>query len=124
MIEAHEKLEAERLQREEELSNRSKMLEKVEELDDEQEETKTALKRGFSRDSRHDRANQSEGMAKRSSKRIGSVNRELTDTENMAVVPYLNQKPKNRIERKAFENLEKIRQKRELISKQSKYFYI
>ena len=96
------------------------MLEKVEELDDEHEETKTMLKRGFSRDSRHGRDNQSEGMAKRSSKRVGSVKRELTDTENMAVVPYLNQKPTNRIERKAFENLEKIRQKREQVNKQSK----
>ena len=51
--------------------------------------------------------------------RIGSVQRKHSEGETLAVVPYLQQKPKNRIERKAFEDLEKIRRRREDIKKRS-----
>jgi hypothetical protein len=49
--------------------------------------------------------------------RFRSMKRQTGEGENMAVVPYLNQKPKNKIERRAFDDLEKIRKKREGLKK-------
>jgi hypothetical protein len=64
LIQMYEREEAERMQKEVEVSEGSRMLEKVEELDDEQEDTKTAHnRRGMSRDSRKMRDYQSDGMA-------------------------------------------------------------
>ena len=73
------------------------MLEKVEELDDEQqEETKTVSIREPSREA------------------------EIASDLQMAVVPYLKQKPTKEVEKKAFDHLEKIRKRKEEQKKQSK----
>jgi hypothetical protein len=89
----------------------SKMLEKVDELDDENNEG--SLVRGSSKDRRRNRDISTDGISKTKSKRLGSHMRPSRDEEDMAVVPYLRQKPKKRNERKAFEDLEKIRRQRE-----------
>jgi len=114
MIEGYEREENERMLKEAEVSEGSRMLEKVDELDDEHEGTLTTKRRGMSRDSRKGRDYDSDSMIRRKSKkRIGSLARGSSDNDNMAVVPYLHQKPKNKFERKAFEDLEKIRKQRE-----------
>lgn len=118
LIEEFNRTEQERLQNEIEASEGSRMLEKVDELEDENEETHTVQRRGYSRDSRKHRDYESDTLPKRKiNKRMSSVNRGGSDSENMAVVPYLQQKPKNRIERKAFRDLDKIRKQREEANK-------
>jgi len=92
----------ERLQKQSETE--SKMLEKVDELDDEEEGT-------LGRQKLENKEYSTDGTAKRSSKRVGSLRRPGSHGDNMAVVPYLKQKPKNRMERKVFEDLDKIRRK-------------
>lgn len=72
----------------------------------------------MSRDSRKGRKTDSANLTERKKSRLGSVRKSSND-ETLAVVPYLQQKPKNRIELKAFHDLEKIRKRREELKKRS-----
>lgn len=89
----------------------SKMLEKVDELDDEHEEG--TLVRRSSQGKRRNHDYSTDGTNKTKSKRIGSQMRPSSGEDNMAIVPYLKQKPKKRNERKVFDDLEKIRRQKE-----------
>ncbi|CAI2384566.1 unnamed protein product [Moneuplotes crassus] len=111
LIERFEREEIERLKKQAE--SESKVLEKVEEVDDEQEEV--VKKSSQSRRKRRDYS--TDGTSRNSRKRIGSLRRPPTGEETLAVVPYLKQKPKNKVDRKAFEDLDKIRKQRQEVIK-------
>ena len=114
LIEAYEREEAERIQKQSETE--SKMLEKVDELEDEEHEDGVQSRKR----KRKVRDYSTDGVNKKPAKRIGSMKRPASGEENLAVVPYLKQKPKNKVERKAFEDLEKIRKRRQEVQKKKK----
>ena len=95
MIYAFEQEEARILKEEE---KKAKMLAKVEELDDEQEDKDET-------DEKEDKENKED---------------KEDNGEGMEIVPYLKQKPKKDAEKKVFENLERIRKRKEEEKKKSK----